>query len=160
MLSQLASTGGTDTTRLDAALADEETAFTRVMHSRAVSALPTTEAKEFAWARFTGDVGVANYELEAAGRGMWRGGQETLTLPFVERYAAELPAISDVHSGWVQAVVAEAFFPRSHVDRATVDVLRPLLDDGVLPGAVRRRVADQLDDLERALAVRAAFPKA
>ncbi len=64
-----------------------------------------------------------------------------------------------MHSGWVQAVVAEAFFPRSHVDPATADRLRPLLDDDVLPGAVRRRVADQLDDLDRQLAVLAAFPK-
>ena len=159
LLTQLAVAGATDVSALDAALADETTVFTRVMHSRAVASLPTAEAKEFAWARFTGEVDVANYELEAAGRGMWRGGQEAVTAPYVERYVAQLPAISDVHSGWVQAVVAEAFFPRSHADPATLAALRPLLEDGVVPGAVRRRLVDQIDDLERRLAVAAAFPK-
>ncbi len=159
LLTQLAVTGGTDVAALDAALDRETTAFTRVMHSRATASLPTPEAKAYAWARFTGEVDVSNYELEAAGRGMWRSSQHDLTVEYAERYVAELPTITEVHSGWVQAVVAEAFFPVSHVDTATRDLLRPLLDDGVLPGAVRRRVVDQLDDLERKLAVRAAFPK-
>ncbi len=159
LLTQLAVTGGTDVTTLDAALADETTAFTRVMHSRASASLPTPEAKAFAWARFTGEVDVSNYELEAAGRGMWRSGQQAVTADYLERYVDELPVIAEVHSGWVQAVAAEAFFPRSHVATETLALLRPLLDDGVLPGAVHRRVADQLDDLERQLAVRAAFPK-
>ncbi len=160
LLTQLAVGGGTDVSALDDALADETTVFTRVMHSRAVASLPTAEAKAFAWARFTGEVDVANYELEAAGRGMWRSGQQDVTGAYVERYVAELPRIADVHSGWVQAVVAEAFFPRSHAEPATLDLLRPLLADGVVPGAVRRRLVDQIDDLERSLAVRAAFPKA
>ena len=102
---------------------------------------------------------MSNYELEAAGRGMWRGGQQEITADYVERYVAELPAVAEVHSGWVQAVVAEAFFPRSHVLPETVASLQPLLADGALPGAVHRRVIDQLDDLDRQLAVRAAFPK-
>jgi aminopeptidase N len=159
LLTQLAALGATDTAALDAALAEEPTVFTRVMHSRAAASLPTVAAKEHAWACFRGDVDVANYELEAAGRGMWRGGQQDVTAPFVERYVAELPAVSEVHSGWVQAVVAEAFFPRSHTDPATLEKLRPLLADGVLPGAVHRRVADQVDDLERRLAVHAAYPR-
>ncbi len=159
LLTQLAVSGGTDETALDAALTAQTTAATLVLHSRAVASLPTCGAKAFAWARFTGEAPVANYELEAAGRGMWRGGQEHLTAPYVERYVATLPAISEVHSGWVQALVAEAFFPRSHADHATLDLLRPLLEDGVVPGAVRRRLVDQIDDLERRLAVRAVYPK-
>ena len=70
LLTQLAVLGATDVDVLDAALAGETTVFTRVMHSRAVASLPTAEAKAYAWARFTGEVDVANYELEAAGRGM------------------------------------------------------------------------------------------
>ncbi|MGA8846990.1 MAG: aminopeptidase N [Nocardioides sp.] len=159
LLTQLAVSGGTDVATLDAALADQTTAFTKVMHSRAVASLPTSDAKAFAWARFTGEVNVSNYELEAAGRGMWRSGQRAVTADYVQRYVADLPAIAEVHSGWVQAVVAEAFFPRSHVDAGTLELLRPLLDETVLPGAMQRRVADQLDDLERHLAVRATFPK-
>ena len=62
-----------------AALEAEPTARSRVEHSRAMASLPDAEAKAWAWARFTGEVDVPNYELEAAGLGMWRTGQEHLT---------------------------------------------------------------------------------
>ncbi|MDE0778271.1 MAG: aminopeptidase N [Nocardioides sp.] len=159
LLTQLAVLGDTDHATLDAALADETTVFTQVMHSRAVASLPTPEAKAWAWARFTGEVSVANYELEAAGRGLWRAGHEDVTRPYVERYVADLAGIAEVHSGWMQAVVAEAYFPASHADEDSLALLRPLVDDDALPGAVRRRVVDQLDTAERKLAVRAAFPR-
>ena len=36
---------------------------------------PTPEAKAWAWSCFTGETSLPNYELEAVGRGFWRGGQ-------------------------------------------------------------------------------------
>ena len=51
---------------------------------------------------------------------MWRAGQEELLAPYVERYFDELPGTAEVHSGWVLADVAEAFFPLSSLDEATV----------------------------------------
>ena len=33
-----------------------------------------------------------------------------MTRPYVERYVADLAGIAEVHSGWMQAVVAEAYF--------------------------------------------------
>ncbi len=51
---------------------------------------------------------------------MWRGGQDDLTRPYVERYFAELPATAEVRSGWVLALAAEAFFPLSHADEHTL----------------------------------------
>ena len=89
--------------------------------------MPTAEAKAFAWERFTGAVDVPNYELEAAGLGMWRGGQDDLTRPYVERYFAELPATAEVRSGWVLALAAEAFFPLSHADEHTLALATALL---------------------------------
>ena len=65
--------------------------------------LPDAEAKARAWRRFTGEVDVPNYELEAAGMGMWRVGQEDLTAPYVARYFDELPATAGVRSGWMLA---------------------------------------------------------
>ena len=41
----------------------------RVEHARATASLPDAEAKAWAWQRFTGEVDVPNYELEAAGLG-------------------------------------------------------------------------------------------
>ncbi|MCW2813397.1 MAG: Membrane alanyl aminopeptidase Metallo peptidase family [Nocardioides sp.] len=160
ILVQLAGLGGTDTAELDAALVEDKTAATQVSHVRASTALPTPEAKDLAWQMFTGTVDAPNYELVAAGHGLWHGAQRELTAPYVERYFAELPATSQVRSGWVLALAAEAFFPRTFVDDQTLARARGLLDSGVLEPAVRRRVADKTDALARRLAVRAAHPSA
>ena len=158
LLTQLATLGGTSRAELDASLAQAPTTQAQIEHTRAVAALPTPEAKAWAWQRFTGATEATNYQIEMAGAGLWRG-DPALTRPYVERYVADLPATADVRSGWVLAVAAEAFFPAGHVDTETVARVQTLLPDGVLEPAVRRRVVDQLDALERRLAVRAAFPK-
>ena len=158
LLVRLAALGGTHPTELDAALADDKTAATAVSHVLATTSLPTAEAKALAWEMFTGVLDAPNYELVAAGQGLWQGSQAELTAPYVERYFAELPATSQVRSGWVLALAADAFFPRTFVDDDTLARAHALLDSGVLEPAVRRRVADHADELARRLAVRAAYP--
>ena len=69
VLVRLAVLGEIDRAELQAALAAEPTAASRVEHSRAMASLPDAEAKAWAWQRFTGEVDVPNYELEAAGLG-------------------------------------------------------------------------------------------
>ncbi|NYD41932.1 aminopeptidase N [Nocardioides panaciterrulae] len=158
MLVQLATLGETDREELQRALEAEPTARSRVEHSRAMASLPDAEAKAWAWARFTGEVDVPNYELEAAGLGMWRAGQEHLTAPYVERYFAEVPATVEVRSGWNLADGADSFFPVTAVDEQTVALARALLADAEVDASIRRRVVDATDDLEHRLAVRRAFP--
>ena len=149
---RLAEIGATDRASLDAALAAEPSGAATVHHARAVASLPTIEAKEFAWARATGDVSAPNDEIEAAGIGLWRPDQRAVTQPYAEAYFAQFGDLIAAHQGWVQAVVVEAFFPITHLDETTVAATRTLLD-GDLPGAVRRRLTDQLDELERRRAV-------
>jgi len=158
LLVRLATLGSSDRAELDAALADEPTGQSRVEHTRAVASLPTAEAKAFAWERFLGAVDVPNYELEAAGRGMWRGGQESLTEEYAERYFAELPGTAETHSGWVLGVATEVFFPTTAVRPAILDRARAVLDLPELDHTVRRRLSDCADDLRRRLAIREAFP--
>jgi aminopeptidase N len=159
ILVRLAAMGETTRDELDRALADDPTTVAKVEHTRAVASLPTAEAKAFAWERFTGTVDVANYEVEAAGLGMWRGGQEHLTGPYVERYFAELPATVEVRSGWVLALAAESSFPLSHADEQTLASATALLaDPDALPPAVRKRVVDMADETTRRIAIRTAFP--
>ena len=73
VLVRLATLGAIDRAELRRALDAEPTARSRVEHTRAMASLPDAEAKAWAWQRFTGEVDVPNYELEAAGLGMWRG---------------------------------------------------------------------------------------
>ncbi|MBU2076081.1 MAG: aminopeptidase N [Actinobacteria bacterium] len=154
---RLAVLGATDRAELDAALEAEPTAVSRVEHTRAVVSMPTAEAKEFAFERFTGAVAVPNYELRAAGQGMWREAQAELLTPYVARYADQLPTAARAHSGWVQADVAEDFFPACMADDEAMALLAPLRTSDDLPAPVRRRVTDAVDELERRRAVIARF---
>ncbi|QSR26399.1 aminopeptidase N [Nocardioides aromaticivorans] len=151
-LTRLAGIGATDRAALDAALADEPSSAATVNHAAAVASLPTTEGKDFAWARATGEVSVPNYEIDAAGRAMWRIDQRALTQPYAEAYFADLDAIVAAHQGWVQGTVVTAYFPITHLDAATVAAGQAALRPD-LPGAVRRRLADAVDELERRVAV-------
>lgn len=158
LLVRLAVLGETDRAELQAELDAEPTARSRVEHTRAVASLPDAEAKAWAWERFTGQVDVPNYELEAAGLGMWRGGQEELLEPYVERYFTDVPGTAQVRSGWVLADSAMWFFPLLFETSDTLERARTLIADDTFDLAMRRRVVDLADELERRLAIRAAYP--
>ena len=158
ILVRLATLGAVDRAELDAALADEPTARSRVEHTRATASLPDEEAKAWAWRRFSGEVDVPNYEVEAAGLGLWRTGQHLLTEPYVDRYFDELPDTVDVRQGWVLATAANAFFPITSLTDKTLARARELIDLDGLDLTLRRAVVDRTDDLARRMAVRQAYP--
>ena len=159
VLVRLATIGAVDLPRLDAELAVDPTADARVSHARARASLPTVEAKAWAWSCFTGETEVANYELTAAGIGMWRGGQESVTEPYVDRYFTDLPGSARVRSGWMLADAAQYYFPRTSLEETTLDRATALVADESMDLSLRRRLADQADDLGRLLAVRRAFAR-
>ena len=153
ILVRLAVLGAVDRDELAAALAAEPTAVSQVEHAKALASLPDAEAKAWAWQRFTGEVVVPNYELEAIGRGFWRLGQHDVTEPYVARYFDELPATAQVRTGWMLGDAALAFYPRSAIADDTVEQARALLARADLDPVLRRSVIDETDDLERRLAV-------
>ncbi len=157
LLVRLAALGCADEAELDAALAAEPTGRSRVEHARARASVPSAEAKEWAWRRLTGEVEAANYELEAAGVGMWRTGQEKLTAPYADKFLDLLPTVQEVHTGWVLGTAVTSFFPLTHLDEDWARRAHDLVDRGVLDATVRRNVVDQLDELGRRIAVRRSF---
>ena len=114
--------------------------MSQVEHAKALASIPDAEAKAWAWERFTGEVEVPNYELEAIGLGLWQVGQEQLTDPYVARYFDEVLATTEVRSGRMLAVATNVFYPRWS---ATEETRRP----GARPARPRRR---RLDDPARA----------
>lgn len=158
VLVRLATLGAIDREELQAAFADDPAAEARVELTKALCSLPDAQAKEYAWSVFTGATDLPNYDVVAAGHGLWRGGQEELTQPYVDRYFAELPGTAKVRSGWVLAEAAEAFFPATSLSETTLAKAQELADDPALDGPLRRRLADAADALRRQLAVKAAFP--
>jgi aminopeptidase N len=157
VLVRLAELGAVDRAELQQWLDRETTAQAKVDHTRALASLPDEEAKAFAWDRFSGAVSASNYELEAAGLGMWQRGQEDLTVPYVERYFTDVAGTVDVRSGWMLADAARDFFPRLSLSRSTVEAAERVLSDDTLDAGLRRALADEADDLSRALRVRETF---
>ncbi len=158
VLARLAALGATDRAELQAAFDAEPAADARVSLTKALASLPDEEAKAFAWDVFTGKRDLPNYEVLAAGEGMWSAGQEQLTAPYVERYFADLPGTVSARSGWVLADAAEAFFPAASWSEDTLERARALATDESVDPSLRRRLADAADLLARRLAVKAAYP--
>jgi aminopeptidase N len=157
ILIRLAALGEVDRGELESALAAEPTAVAKVSLAVALAALPDEEAKSWAWDRFTGAVAVPNYELYAAGDGMWQRGQEHLTAPYVDRFFAEITSTAEVRSGYVLAQSAHSFFPSLSVDAATVSRADRLLENDDVDAGLRRALVDEADDLRRALQARQVF---
>ncbi|MFT4082822.1 MAG: aminopeptidase N [Nocardioides sp.] len=160
LLVRLAELGATARTELRAAYDAEPTGDARVAHTQALCALPDAEAKAYAWSVFTAETDLPNYEVLAAGAGMWAGGPAVadLVAPYVDRYFTELPGTVGARSGWVLADAAEAFFPAV---RPSADVLaqaRRLATAETLDPSLRRRLIDCADDLAHRLVIAERYP--
>lgn len=151
ILVRLAGLGGIEGPELDQQLAADPGIQASVDHARAMAARPTAEAKAWAWQRFLGVEPASNYQLEAIGLGMWSAGQTEFTDQYVERYFDALVNLPEHHAGWVLGDVVEVFFPRTALDPDVLHRAQQWAAHPDLTPAVRRRLVDATDLLERSL---------
>ena len=78
--------------------------------------------------------------------------QAELLAGYVPRYFAELPALDGAHA----RIWARHGFPHHAAEAAAVQAAERCLEAGGVGGSLRRLLADQAEDLRRALAVRSA----
>ena len=154
LVTALAGLGRLDEAALDAELARDTTAAGARSCLRARAALPERAAKERAWAAATGDLSLSNHEAHALAGGFWRHGQDELLAPYVGRYVTEVPGLWQTRSPEVVGRLTELLFPSTLVCQDVLDATAVLLDERH-PAGLRRYVAEQRDDLRRALAARA-----
>ncbi|MFE6164882.1 aminopeptidase N [Streptomyces sp. NPDC056486] len=156
VLTRLAVLGAADETAIAAELERDPSATGQEGAARCRAALPDPEAKHRAWeAMFTSD-DLSNYLLTATAQGFWQPEQADLVREYIPRYfedavalaARRGPAIADVAGRWA--------FPATAVDAETLRLGEQCLRDADPIPALRRKLADQLDDLARALRVREA----
>ncbi len=156
VLQRLSVLGAVDGARLDAELARDRSAAGAVHAARCRAALPTPEAKAAAWQLITRDTAAGNYALYATCEGFWAPEQQELTAPYVARYFEEIPASTGLRTGWVVGEMSRLAYPRYAVSDETVDLAEAAMGQDLATG-LRRSIADQTDDLRRALAVRRRF---
>ncbi|MET9824921.1 MULTISPECIES: aminopeptidase N [Streptomyces] len=156
ILTRLAVLGATDEAAIAAELANDPSATGQEGAARCRAALPDPEAKARAWdAMFTAD-DLSNYLFTATAQGFWQPEQADLVADYVPRYYTDAvalatrrgPAIADAAGRWA--------FPAHAVDADTLRLGQECLAHADPLPALRRKLADQLDDLHRALRVREA----
>ena len=123
--------------------------------ARCRAALPGLDAKRATWAQMFGP-DLSGYQLAATAEGFWQADQADLVASYVPRY---FPALSDAavsRGPAVARMLVQHGFPHHAVTAATLHAGEECLAGAVFPASLRRLLADQLDDLRRALRVRAA----
>jgi aminopeptidase N len=148
----LASVGRISRGAINAERMRDRTALGRRNALTALAARPLAQAKQEAWDSVVEDASLSNHESHATAAGIWRTGQDALLRPYVDRYVADLPELWRTRSPEVVGRLTELLFPSTLVEQGVLDATAALGADG--PAGMRRLVAEQRDDLARALRAR------
>ncbi|MFG2130297.1 aminopeptidase N [Streptomyces sp. NPDC048751] len=156
VLGRLAVLGATDEDAIAAELERDPSATGQEGAARCRAALPDPQTKAKAWeAMFTGD-DLSNYLFTATAQGFWQPEQADLVRQYVPRFYEDAVALADRRGPAIAEAAGRWAFPAHAVDADTLHLGQACLRDADPIPALRRKLADQLDDLARALRVREA----
>jgi aminopeptidase N len=139
----------------------DATAAGRLSAARCRAALPDDDAKEAAWAAMLSGLegGLSGYELTATAQGFWHADQAELLARYVPRYFTALAEAAAGGETSLARIWCVHGFPHHAADAATVRAGERCLESGAMgqgSGSLRRLLADQVEDLRRSAALRAA----
>ncbi|MEV4019273.1 aminopeptidase N [Nonomuraea angiospora] len=157
ILARLAVLGAANEAAIAAELRRDPSATGQEGATRCRAALPDEEAKAKAWdAMFATDVGndLSNYLFTATAQGFWQPEQLDLLLTYVPRYYPDAIAIAARRGPAIAKAAAKHAFPIHAINAETLRLGQEHLSSGAPTPMLRRGLADQLDDLARALRVR------
>ncbi|GAA2415179.1 aminopeptidase N [Streptomyces glaucosporus] len=155
LLHRLAVLGAAGPADIDAALEADPSATGAEGAARCRAALPDPAAKEAAWqALFDEADTLSTYLLTATLQGFWHPEHLDLLRDYVPRYFEQAPALAARRGAAIAQALAERGFPRPFTDPGTLAAGERCLENPALVPALRRPLADELDDLARALRVR------
>ncbi|GLV73813.1 aminopeptidase N [Streptomyces hygroscopicus] len=164
ILGRLAVLGAVGPADIDAELARDSSATGQEGAARCRAALPDAAAKEAAWQALFGAAEdgrgagtepgeLSNYLVTATVTGFWQPEHHDVLADYVPRYFPAATALGARRGPAIADTVARFGFP-STVDAETLRLGEECLADPDALPALRRRLADQIDDLRRALRVR------
>ncbi|MGW4289265.1 aminopeptidase N [Streptomyces sp. NPDC004673] len=154
ILGRLAVLGATDEAAITAELERDPSANGQEGAARCRAALPDPEAKRRAWEAMFATDDLSNYLFKATAQGFWQPEQADLVREYVPRYYEEAVAVSDRRGPAIAAAAGAWAFPHHAVDAENLALGEACLRDADPVPALRRKLADELDDLARALRVR------
>jgi aminopeptidase N len=151
--------GAVAVAEIEAEAGRETTATGQQGAARCHAAIPAPDAKDAAWAEMFGPDqgppagGRSLRQLAATAEGFWQADQEDLVAGYVPRYFPALAELAGRHALAEARVLIQHGFPGHAVTGATLRAGQDVLAGAALPASLRRLLADQLDDLRRALRV-------
>ena len=153
----LAARGLVDDDFVEARRAADDTLQGRLSALGARAAMPSAEAKAWAWGELTANRQHSNYELNALAQGFWLADDLDTVRPYVDRYFEDVPAMTQWVGEDAIARVATLAYPGRVVEDATVARSEAALGEGGLTPGVRRSMVDAESQLREALRSRATF---
>ncbi|MFC9886382.1 aminopeptidase N [Streptomyces pilosus] len=156
VMARLAVLGAVDEAAVAAELDRDPSATGQEGAARCRAALPDADAKARAWEALFGSDDLSNYLFTATARGFWQPEQADLVRPYVARYYKEAVALAARRGPAIAEAAGRWAFPAHAVDAETLELGENCLRKADPTPALRRKLADQLDDLARALRVRQA----
>jgi aminopeptidase N len=150
---RLAVLGAAGRREIEAEAGRDTTAPGQQSAARCRAALPGPDAKQAAWAEMFGP-DPSRYLLAGIAEGFWQADQADLLADYVPRYFTALGDLAARGDPATARVLVRHGFPLHAVAPATLRAGEDCLAGAELPASLRRLLADQLDDLRRALQVR------
>jgi aminopeptidase N len=142
---------------IDAELDRDPSATGREGAARCRSALPDAAAKAAAWESMFHDDTLSNYLFTATAQGFWQPEQPELADEYLPRFYPDALDVSARRGAAIADVIARHAFPNAVVTAESLDLGRKTLATGTSTPAIQRALTDRLDDLSRALRIRASY---
>ncbi|MGW7610631.1 aminopeptidase N [Streptomyces sp. NPDC054766] len=156
ILGRLSVLGAVDDAVIDAELVQDPSATGQEGAARCRAALPDPQAKRAAWEAMFATDELSNYLFTATAQGFWQPEQTDLVREYAERYWPDAVAVAERRGPAIAEAAGRWAFPACAVAPDTLALGETCLRDADPIPALRRKLADQLDDLARALRVRQA----
>ncbi|MGX5694706.1 aminopeptidase N [Agromyces soli] len=150
-----AALGSADDAEIAAALALDDTAKGRQLAETARAARPDQGVKDASWQRVVDDASLSNDAARAIAEGWRRARPVELLATKAAAYFDALQGIWSSRSFNMAAIIVKGLFPAPLVDERLAELAREWLAANPAPAPLSRLVAEQLSELERALAARA-----
>ena len=154
VLERLAVLGTTTTGELDAELARDPSATGQEAAARCRAALPDPGTKAEAWKALFETDELSNYLFTATAQGFWQPEQHDLLEDYLPRYHPAAVAVAERRGAAIADAAGRWAYPGHAVHPDTRGRTEECLRDADPVPALRRRLVDNLADLDRALHVR------
>ncbi|MDI3390645.1 aminopeptidase N [Streptomyces sp. B-S-A8] len=154
ILGRLSVLGAVDDAVIEAELAQDPSATGQEGAARCRAALPDPVAKAAAWRAMFEDDTLSNYLFTATAQGFWQPEQLDLVRDYIPRYYDAALAVATRRGPAIGDAAGRWGFPAIAVSEDTLRRGRTCLERDNPSPSLRRKLVDQLDDLERALRVR------